>query len=686
MLRVATVVQDSVNREERSIRIVLATERAVQVYDMSRMEVVDEIIRLEGMDIPAQVPMIDSHGRQSVSNVLGSIRDFKVENGELTGRAYFANDEVSRSTFDKYADGHLTDFSVGARTLERKYKGRVKSITRSQLIEGSAVVVGADRDAKALVAQRAYAEPEEVRKETMNKELMAMLVERGLDEKSTDKQILEFLERELQKDESGIDPLVALEVVRSLKDSLTEKPAEKPEAKPDPVDEVKRAQSRWNAIDELCRNHEVADDVRRGYLDGEQEIDAVASDILKRTFKPTGLVVGPGQQIQHGAASRDKFYDAAEYSIVNRSLGGIAVDEELQRDIGEAPAGAAEMQYKRIPDIAREMCERAGVNIVGLPPQEIISRAISMPDFVQRSSGGPAFHTTGSFSNLFLNAMHKTLRASYNEAASTYQHWVRTAPDAVDFKNMDKIVFGEMGLPEEVAENGEYPEMTASDGKETYKVAKHGGIFSITMEMMVNDDLGAMTRKVQMQGNSMRRKINRDAYAILLDNDNLSDSIALFHASSHGANLDATALSETALDVGFNIMGTQAGLNSTTVLGLRPKYLIVPAGLGATAQRLVTGGILAATVANVPLYGAGAPRSLTVIEDGQIDALGTTTNWWLAADNSAVDTVEVSFLQGERTPALSREDGFSTDTIKAKIRQTYGFKAIDYRGLYQGNA
>lgn len=681
VLRMATVIQDGIDRENRSIPLVLATESPVRVYDLERMQVVDEVIRLDGMDMPSQVPMVDSHGRESVKNVLGSIRDFSVEDGQLVGRAYFASDEVSRTTFEKYADGHLTDFSVGARTLERNFDKQTKTITRSQLIEGSAVVVGADRDAKALVAQRAYAEPEELRKEIMNEELKKMLVERGLDPEATDKQTLEFVERELDKDEPGIDPKLALEVVRSLKDA---KPEPK-QASADDLEEIQRKfQERWNAVDELCRTHKVDGKTRSEYLNGEKDVNEIATDILNRNYKPSGVPVGPGQTIERGASERDKFYNAVEYSMVQRSLNGVAVDEELQREIGEAPDGSADFRFMRIPEIARQFLERSGVDVTGLPAQEIIRRAIGQQSFVERS--GTSFHTTGSFANIFLNSMHKKLRAAYNEAPSTFDRWVRTAEDASDFKNMDKIVFGEMSMPEEVAENGVYPDLTTSDGKESYRVAKNGGIFSITLEMLVNDDLGAMNRRIQMMGTAMRRKINRQAYEILLDNAALSDGVALFHATSHGANLDGTALSETALDVGYSVMGTQAGLDSTTVLGLTPRYLIVPTGLAATAHRLVAGGVVPATVGTVPLYGGGRPRPLEVIEDGQLDNLGTATNWWLAADNNSIDTVEISYLQGERTPSISREDGFETDTIKAKIRQTYGLKAIDYRGLYQGNA
>ena len=66
-----------------------------------------------------------------------------------------------------------------------------------------------------------------------------------------------------------------------------------------------------------------------------------------------------------------------------------------------------------------------------------------------------------------------------------------------------------------------------------------------------------------------------------------------------------------------------------------------------------------------------------------VDA-NSATAWYLAANNGQVDTVELTFLSGEEAPVLEREDGFSTDTVKYKIRQTFNAKAIDHRGLYRG--
>lgn len=682
LYRASQVMLDDVDRENRSLPIVLATDTPVETYDIARMEIVDEVLHMDGMELPKQIPLVDSHERGSVVNVLGSIRELRVEGGRLIGRAYFASDETSRNTFDKYADGHLTDFSVGAQPLEREYDGRTKNIKRSRLVEGSAVAVGADSNSKAMLALRAYREPSALRKELMQEELMKLLVERGLDESATDKQILEFVERQLDKPEPGIDAKTALEIVRQLNLNT---PSSEPQQKPDAQEEVKRALERYESIDELCRKHNVSIEDRTKYLKSDASVDAIARTILEDLLpKKEGATVGPNNEpVEVTRSERDKFYDAVSYGVIQRSLAGHRISDELQRQIGDKPVGADEFRFRRIPDIAREFCQRAEIRVDGIPDHEICRKAVGIRNFVERS--GTSFHSTGSFTNIFLDAMNKTLRAAYDEAPSTYQRWVRQASSASDFKTLNRIVFGEIGLPEEVEENGKYPEMTTTDSKESYRVTKHGGIFSITLEMMVNDDMDAMTRIPRMQGNAMRRKINLDAYSILTDNAALADGVALFHASSHGANLDSTALAEGALDTGYSVMMTQTGTDSSAILNIMPRFLIVPAALSATAYRLTGGGVIPESVSNVPLYGPGGPRTLEVVVDGQLDGT-SATGWYLAADNNVVDTVEITFLQGEETPVLDREDGFDTDTIKYKIRQSYGIKAIDYRGLYQGNS
>ena len=61
----------------------------------------------------------------------------------------------------------------------------------------------------------------------------------------------------------------------------------------------------------------------------------------------------------------------------------------------------------------------------------------------------------------------------------------------------------------------------------------------------------------------------------------------------------------------------------------------------------------------------------------------SATAFYFAANNSQVDTVEITFLEGEQSPVLENEWDFDKDVYKYKVRQTFGVAAIDFRGLYK---
>lgn len=357
-------------------------------------------------------------------------------------------------------------------------------------------------------------------------------------------------------------------------------------------------------------------------------------------------------------------------------------------------------------ELAREFVSRDARNRLGVfnrdvtfgrSRTEIVTDALRL-DLVHRSD--PAYHTTGSFSNLLLDAAKKTLLAAYEEQNVTYPIWTRQAPSTVDFKTINRMRLGELPDPDIVPENGRYGEAAVSDGKETYRVEKYGHLFSISLEAIINDDLNAISRIPAQQGAAMRRKINKVVYAVLTGNAAMSDAVALFHSSSHGGNLDANALSTSALNTGWVVMAVQTGLTSGVVLNLQPRYLLVPPSLSATALQLTSSmaDMSTATATNedaarakfnsgvVNLYGPSGSRPLVPVVDACISTSESATAWYLAAEPSQIDTVEVCFLQGEETPFLAREDEFCVDSVRYKIRQTFGAKAVDYRGLYQGNS
>jgi hypothetical protein len=137
-------------------------------------------------------------------------------------------------------------------------------------------------------------------------------------------------------------------------------------------------------------------------------------------------------------------------------------------------------------------------------------------------------------------------------------------------------------------------------------------------------------------------------------------------------------------------MMLQKGLTTDAILNIQPRYLIVPATLSSTALQLVgsladpaAGGSASTGNSNtLNIYGPNGPRPIQVVVEPQLDA-SSTASWYLSADPAQVDTVEVSFLSGEEAPVLESEWDFDRDVWKYKVRQTFGVKAIDWRGLYK---
>lgn len=726
LFRAAVADATTANREERSLELVLATESPVDVWDISRGEVLKETMRMDGVSIPdnGQIPLVDSHSRHTVQDVLGSIRELRTEGGRLLGRAFFADNELARQTFANYADGHLTDFSVGARIVELKYDDDDRRVVaRSELIEGSAVVKGADPNAKALPDSfRAYADPEAMKDESMTSQLKNKLIARGLPEDADDKALWEFLDAQLdrQADESAESHA---EFLRGIRDEL--KRMKSPES-PD-IDDIKRQLkedadaelTRQADIRSLCKRHNASPEDEEKWIREKTSVADVSRKLLD-DIASGGVPIGQGSDVGFGLSDREKFYDAALAAVTRRAVIGAELSphtmiqnsqrrndwdalersQNLKAEFEKPPVGANEFAHTGLMDLARMFCDRAGIRTKGVPNVQIAREAMKMREFVQRASDGPAFTTTGTFTNLMLDASNKTLLAAYDEAAVTYTTWVRQAPSTPDFKQLNRIRFGELPDPEVVPESHPYPDKAPSDQREFYRVEKYGEIFSISLEAVVNDDLNAISRAPAMLGNAMRRKINKEVYQLLADNPTLNaDSIALFHATSHNANLDTVALSATAINTGYTVMMTQTGIQSGTVLNIMPRYLIGGAALSDTILQIIGSQADPSNAAastedasrpnfnsgTINLYGPNGSRPLTPVVDGQIDSLDSATAWYLAASPSQVDTFEITFLQGEETPVIDTEEGFTTDTVKSKVRQSWAVAAIDFRGLYQGN-
>jgi phage head maturation protease len=164
-VRAYSVAPDTADREARTVMSTMATENPVWVMDLRTWEPIREILLMDGATVPDQVPLLDSHDRSSVTKVRGSTRNIRVDGVELVGDNHFASDADSQEAFDKVADGHVRDNSIGYRVTEhvtldtnqseeingKRYDAGPESplriVTQWRLLENSLTPIGADPDA-----------------------------------------------------------------------------------------------------------------------------------------------------------------------------------------------------------------------------------------------------------------------------------------------------------------------------------------------------------------------------------------------------------------------------------------------------------------------------------------------------------------------------------------------------------
>jgi hypothetical protein len=416
--------------------------------------------------------------------------------------------------------------------------------------------------------------------------------------------------------------------------------------------------------------------------------DAQERIIRKMASQPLGGAV-EGSSFSVTESEHDKFMAQASAGLVQRCYQG-----QIKTQKAPDVQGAEHFRNLGLYRLAEACVRRMGVNPERHNKGDVVRIAMghqgTMDRFnIRRSSD--VYHTSGSFSSLLLDAASKTLTASYVEAPYTWDQWVRQAQSVDDFKNINRISLGESPNLEVVPEGKDYPEGKVVDQRKSYKIEKYGKEFTVTWETVINDDLDALSRIPAMHGSAARRTQEKAIYDVFLSNPLMPDGVALFSAShASGTNLSggAGAPAKATLDKAFEVMGKQKGLSSDVFLGLTPSILLVPLAYAGTALELVnsTASVESEKNSGVSnLYGRGGARQLRVVASPYLDA-NSSTNWYAVADNSLIDTVEISFLSGEESPVLESDYNIRNDSYIYTVRQSFAAAVIEHRGIFANRA
>jgi hypothetical protein len=270
------------------------------------------------------------------------------------------------------------------------------------------------------------------------------------------------------------------------------------------------------------------------------------------------------------------------------------------------------------------------------------------------------------------------LRQAYDQAESGIRQLSRET-SVRDFRARSRLQLSSAPVPLAVLEGGEYQGGTFAEAQETYSAARFGRMIGISIETLVNDDVGAFNDLARRFGQSAAAFEAQFLVDLLTSNAGLgpvmADTEKLFDAAAHGNIPSSSAIDEDALSAARLAMRSQTGLVGE-VITVTPRYLLVPPALETTAEKIVA-TIQAATTDAVNPFTNIRP----IVEPRLTDAAA----WYLVADPASVDGLEHTYVEGLKGPTVETERDFNTDGLKMKVRMTYGAGFVDWRG-WQRNA
>lgn len=360
-----------------------------------------------------------------------------------------------------------------------------------------------------------------------------------------------------------------------------------------------------------------------------------------------------GVSVTMGEAEFDKFRAAAQDAVLMAA--GIPV--------ADAAPGAQELRGYSMVEMARESLRRESGSTVNFGDNMELARA--------------AINSTSTFPAIMSNLANKSVMVGFNEAETTYQIWAGKGSNR-DFKEAARVALSEAGTLELVPEGGQFKQDSFGEASARTKVATYGKLFSLTRQAIINDDLGLFSKIATKYGSAAKRLVNKMVYAQLTGNVKMQDNVALFDTKHGNVAGTGEALSVKAIAKAITAMRRQKGITGEATLNITPKYLVVPPELEMTAYQIVN------STAAVDGVNSGVANPykgrFIVVADAE---LTDPDAWYLVADATQHDTIEVTYLNGVETPRLETRQGFDVDGIEYKVAFDCGVSALDFRGLYK---
>lgn len=602
------------------------------------------VVDLSGMEIPETVPLLTNHENRTDARV-GMVRA-KVAGGSLEIEGDIVSDgEAASGIVAQCKAGADWQLSIGADVREselvkadREVNGQTAAapfylVLKSVLREVSVVAVGADQSTRMRVsASFNMMHPEHVKGEDME------------ENKSTP---------------------VAATAAKPLGQNDIEEAA-----KAAAEGAVTAERSRVSAIADICKGEfpEIEREaVKCGWTPQETTAKVLAALRAARPAAGVNVIV---RDRPEGAETRS----AIEAALCLR--GGISPDT-LEKSYGAKTV-------------------EAGGKAMDMPLKEVLHACLDMEGIahgrtVDNETIRAAFSTV-SLPGILSNVANKKLLDSYR-AQPVIAQCLCTSGDLSDFKESERFRLTDVGDLLPVAPDGEIKEGGISEEAAKNQIDTYGKKFCLTRKMIINDDLGGFMRVPAAMGNRAARLIDQLFFARLLKNPAQPDGKALFSAAHKNLLTGASsALSAESLKKAIQIFLDQTDSDGQPI-SVEPRILLVPTALKHLAIELTKGATLVVSGSTdkvVPALNVLADENLQVVSSPYLANAAydgaSAAAWYLFGQPGQVDTFEIGYLAGRRTPTVERgETDFNTLGLWFRVYFDVGVREQDHRGMVKAN-
>lgn len=651
----------------RSFDVVFATDTPVLRYSWMREEYYYEVLRMGGANLERAsggLPLLDNHETWGSvrRNTLGRANDVRFDGSVYRAKVTLSKRDELNDLWQDIQDGIVKDISFGysvdeAIRLELKEGEKYRTYDISKWTPKEISLVNIPADPKSGVRSGDLF--------TLN---LRSLNEDGINENViiNNEQIMKREEIIAMLAQRGITvaPDITDEALRSELDKALNVRSGGDTSEAEIKAAVEGERKRSNEITMAVRAAKLPSEFGEKLITEGKSIDEARAEIIAEFAKKDPMDGVRGHNAEVGTDREHEMRkEAIATSLIMRNSPELLTGAGKPSD--DVIKEAQKYRHETLYDLAKASLVRAGENVEGLDKMTIVGRAITS--------------STSDFPVYLEGANRTTLLAAYATQSDTWRKFCATG-SVSDFREYKRLRPGSLSNLDDVQENGEFKNKKLTDGSyEKVSIGTKGNIINVSRKMIINDDLGAFLGLAKQLGRAAARSIEADVYKLLAMNSGngptMADGNPLFH-SSHNNIATAAYPTVDSLTAVRLLMASWKDKDNNDFLDIRPHTILSPMAL-ENVFNLLNGAQFDPNSTKFELPNVVRGMFNQVIGTPRL----TGNPWYAFADPNEVPAIEVNFLNGQQTPYMETEQGFTVDGMSWKIRHDYGVSAVDYHGV-----